>query len=104
MKGTQMNNGPSAPSLASPSSSASATNATPFGAWVKQQRKALDITQEELSERIGCSIQAIRKIESGERRPSRPVAELLVECLRVPQDERAVFVQFARAGEQTDSP
>jgi transcriptional regulator with XRE-family HTH domain len=94
-----MNESTSATSL-TPSSSTPAASVATFGAWLKQQRKALDITQDDLAERIGCSIQAIRKIESGERRPSRQVAELLAETLRVPPDERATFVQFARSGER----
>src|SRR5262245_3373585 len=96
------------PTSLTPSSTSDSTestrSATAFGTWLKQQRKTLDITQEDLSERIGCSIQAIRKIESGERRPSRQVAELLAECLRVPADERAAFVHFARTGEQAGAP
>src|SRR4051794_11006743 len=40
-----------------------------FGRWLKQSRHALDLTQEALAEQIGCSVQTIRKIESGERRP-----------------------------------
>ena len=47
-----------------------------FGAWIQQRRKALDLTQDELARRVGCSPSAIRKIESDERRPSRQVAEL----------------------------
>ena len=36
-----------------------------FGDWLKARRKALDLTQEELAQRAGCSIFALRKIESG---------------------------------------
>ena len=36
-----------------------------FGEWVKQRRKALDLTQDGLAQRAGCSIFALRKIESG---------------------------------------
>ena len=49
----------------------------PFGAWLKARRKALDLRQEDLAFRVGCSFKTIEKIESGERRPSRQVAELL---------------------------
>jgi predicted ATPase/DNA-binding XRE family transcriptional regulator len=68
-----------------------------FGAWIQQRRKALDLTQDELARRVGCSPSAIRKIESDERRPSRQVAELLAEHLRIPPDQREVFLQVARA-------
>jgi Helix-turn-helix len=49
---------------------------TPFGQWLSQQRQARDLTQEELAERIGCSDSSIQKIEVGDRRPSKQVAEL----------------------------
>src|SRR4051794_18077730 len=72
-------------------------NATmPFGQWLKQRRKELDLTQEELAERLGCSKIAIRKLEAGARRPSRQVAELLADLLKVPAIEIEAFVSFAR--------
>jgi predicted ATPase/transcriptional regulator with XRE-family HTH domain len=72
------------------------TNAISFGTWLRQRRKALDLTQEDLAERADCSITTIRKFESSERRPSREVAELLGECLGIPPEERQAFVAFAR--------
>jgi WD40 repeat protein/transcriptional regulator with XRE-family HTH domain len=68
----------------------------PLGAWIKQRRKVLDLSQEELAERVGCSTEMIRKIESGLRRPSKQVADLLSEHLNVPAGERARFVQQMR--------
>jgi transcriptional regulator with XRE-family HTH domain len=44
-----------------------------FDNWVKRCRKALDLTQQELDQRIGCSHSLIFKIESDERGPSRQV-------------------------------
>ena len=41
-----------------------------FGNWLKRKRKALDLTQAELGDQVGCSAAAIRKIEAEERRPS----------------------------------
>lgn len=41
-----------------------------FGDWLKRRRQGLDLTQAELAERAGCSVFALRKIETGERRPS----------------------------------
>lgn len=67
-----------------------------FGAWLKSHRKGLDLTQEELAERIGCSLIAIRKIEADERRPSRQIAELLAGLFRIPPEEREEFISFAR--------
>jgi predicted ATPase/transcriptional regulator with XRE-family HTH domain len=73
------------------------TDGTAFGAWLKQRRNALGLAQKELAEQAGCSAVMIEKIESGERRPSSQVAEMLAECLNVPADERRAFVEFTRA-------
>jgi transcriptional regulator with XRE-family HTH domain len=70
---------------------------TSFGRWLRQRRKALDLTQEVLADRVGCSISAIRKIENDERRPSRQIASLLAESLEIPPEEREIFIKVARA-------
>jgi len=67
-----------------------------FGAWVTRQRKALNLTREQLARRIGCSVPGLRKIESDERRPSRQMAELLADCLQIPLDQRPTFLRVAR--------
>ncbi len=67
-----------------------------FGEWLKQRRKALDLTQEELAERAGCSIFALRKIESGERRPSKQLAGLLATALEISEEEKTTFIRVAR--------
>jgi predicted ATPase/transcriptional regulator with XRE-family HTH domain len=67
-----------------------------FGNWVKRRRKTLDLTQQELAQRVGCSMATIVKIESDERRPSRQVAELLAEHLRIPADQWELFRTVAR--------
>jgi len=67
-----------------------------FGEWVKKRRKALDLTQEELAQRAGCSVFAVRKIESGERRPSKQLAELFAKALEIPLDEEQTFIRVAR--------
>ena len=72
------------------------TGQTSFGTWLRERRKALDLTQEQLAIRIDCSFETIRKIESGVRRPSRQIAELLAEVLAIPEEQRAEFVRFAR--------
>src|SRR5207247_4294025 len=68
-----------------------------FGQWLRQSRKRLDLTQAELPLRAGCSTGTIRKLESGELRPSRQLAEILAGQLAIAPDERAAFVRFARA-------
>jgi predicted ATPase/transcriptional regulator with XRE-family HTH domain len=67
-----------------------------FGEWIKQRRKLLDLTQDELARKTGCSASALRKIESGERRPSKQLAELLADSLKVPSEEKRDFIRVAR--------
>ncbi|HET9224081.1 MAG TPA: tetratricopeptide repeat protein, partial [Roseiflexaceae bacterium] len=68
-----------------------------FGYWVRRRRKALDLTQAELAQRVGCAMVTIKKIEADERRPSRQVAERLAQMLAIPGDQRDRFLQAARA-------
>jgi predicted ATPase/transcriptional regulator with XRE-family HTH domain len=67
-----------------------------FGTWIKHRRKTLDLTQQELADRVGCSLSLIFKIESDERRPSRQIAGLLAEHLAIPSEKRSLFMQIAR--------
>jgi predicted ATPase/DNA-binding XRE family transcriptional regulator len=67
-----------------------------FGAWIKQRRKALDMTQRELGLRASCSAETIQKIEAGALKPSRQLAELLANSLDVAGEEREAFVRLAR--------
>jgi WD40 repeat protein/transcriptional regulator with XRE-family HTH domain len=68
-----------------------------FGRWLQRRRKALDLTQEELAQRVGCAAETLRKIEADVRRPSRQIAERLAEALEIPEPDRAAFVKAARA-------
>src|SRR5262245_18427324 len=74
------------------------SDSTSFGAWLKRRRKALDLTQDALARRVGCSVVSIRKFEAEQQRPSRQLAELLAVQLQIPPDECVTFVQFARHG------
>jgi transcriptional regulator with XRE-family HTH domain len=67
-----------------------------FGDWVRQRRRALDITQAELARWVGCAAITIRKIEREERRPSRQMAELLAQNLAIPDNELDAFLRLAR--------
>src|SRR5260221_14284037 len=67
-----------------------------FGDWLRQQRRALDLTQEELAGQVGCSAITLRKLEAEERRPSKQIAERLADVLQVPPGERPDFLRFAR--------
>ena len=67
-----------------------------FSAWLKRRRRALDLTQVELARRVGCSVGALRKIESGDRRPSKQLAALLAKALELSEEDQLVFIQVAR--------
>lgn len=67
-----------------------------FGEWLKLRRKALDMTQDELARRAACSVGALRKIESGERRPSKQLAALLAQALEIPNEDQGTFIRVAR--------
>src|SRR5690349_15858824 len=68
-----------------------------FGDWLRQSRKALDLTQEALAAQVGCSRVTIRKIEGHTLRPSAQIAARLAAVLGIPVAEQAIFVQWARA-------
>src|SRR5450432_597385 len=67
-----------------------------FGQWLRQRRKTMDTTCEDLAGRIGCAASTLYKIEADTRRPSRQIAELLAQHLNIPPDEHAAFIRFAR--------
>jgi class 3 adenylate cyclase/tetratricopeptide (TPR) repeat protein len=73
-----------------------------FGAWVRQRRRALDLTREELAAHIGCAAVTIRHIETDERRPSKQLAARLADCLQLSAEERVAFLQAARGVLATD--
>lgn len=68
-----------------------------FGYWLRRRRKALDLTQGALAQKVCCSGFTIRKIEADERRPSRRLAERLATALTIPEDEQRDFLDAARA-------
>jgi predicted ATPase/class 3 adenylate cyclase len=73
-----------------------------FGAWVRQRRRALDLTLEELAAQIGCAAVTIRHIETDQRRPSKQLAARLADGLQISADERTAFLQAARGELATD--
>lgn len=73
-----------------------------FGNWVKRRRRALDLTQQNLAKRVGCSASLIFKIESDERRPSRQIVELLAQHLEIPPDQHTLFLKVARQEKEVD--
>ncbi|HEX6289427.1 MAG TPA: helix-turn-helix transcriptional regulator [Herpetosiphonaceae bacterium] len=73
-----------------------------LGSWIRQRRKALDLTQAALAGCVGCADVTIRKLEAAVTRPSRQLAARLAACLEIPPDERAVFLQVARGERRPD--
>ncbi len=72
-----------------------------FGAWLRRRRKALDLTQQQLSDQAGCAVSTLVKIENETRRPSREMAERLADVLEISIKERAAFLNAARRHEPT---
>jgi transcriptional regulator with XRE-family HTH domain len=79
-----------------------AEGTTFFGQWLRQRRRSLDLTQTELADMVGCSVVTIRKVEVGERRPSRQMAILLANKLGIADEERPAFVRFARTDQEPE--
>ncbi len=67
-----------------------------FGKWLRQRRRTLDLTQEELAHQVGCAPITIRKFEGDEMRPSKQLALSLSGPLGVPSNQREDFIRFAR--------
>jgi predicted ATPase/DNA-binding XRE family transcriptional regulator len=75
-----------------------------FGEWLRYQRKTLDLTRDKLAWQVGCSFETIKKIESGDLKPSVQLAELIASTLSVPVSEQPAFVRFARDNQATAHP
>ena len=75
---------------------------TTFGAWLRQRRRRLDLTQEALARLAGCATITLKKIEQDERRPSQELAERLAEILAIPLADRSRFLKTARGNLAVD--
>lgn len=67
-----------------------------FGEWVRQRRRMLDLTQQELADQVGCARITLRRIESDSLKPSKELAQILLEKLAVPPTKGEVWLRFAR--------
>ena len=74
-----------------------------FGEWLRHRRRELDLTQAELGHQVGCARITIRKLEADQMHPSRQLAEVLIERIGVPGEERENFIRFARGEQPTGS-
>jgi predicted ATPase/transcriptional regulator with XRE-family HTH domain len=68
-----------------------------FGEWVRRRRRALDLTQAELADRVACATVTVRKVESDERRPSKVMAQRLADALELDEKDVARFLASARS-------
>lgn len=76
----------------------------PFYEWLKKRRRALDLSVDELSQRVACSPNTLRKLETGDRRPSRELAERLSQHLQIAPEELTAFLVYARSGSTEAAP
>src|SRR5690242_16347241 len=67
-----------------------------FGRWLRQQRRALDLTQKALADQVGCAEITVRRMEADKYKPSNELALVLFEKLGIPEPERSQWVRFAR--------
>lgn len=67
-----------------------------FGVWLRERRRALDVTQKELAQRVECAEITVRKIEANRLRPSRHLASAMLKNLNVPRREHETLIQLAR--------
>ena len=67
-----------------------------FGEWLRQRRRILDLTQQELADQAGCARITLRRIESGGLKPSKELADILLAKLGIPGPERPDWILFAR--------
>jgi transcriptional regulator with XRE-family HTH domain len=72
-------------------------------ALAPERRKACDLTQELLAEKVNYSIETIKKIEAGKLRPGKQLVERLAECLELEMEERTAFLKAARAEPRPNS-
>jgi len=68
-----------------------------FGALLRARRGEAGLTQEELAERSGLSVRAIRDLEHGRvARPRRETVRMLATALGLPEDGHEELLQLAR--------
>src|SRR6266851_5494607 len=75
-----------------------------FGQRLRGLRRDLDLSQAEIADRGGCSVNTVRKLESDERRPSRELATRLAEVFELSPRERADFLRLARGTQSVTRP
>ena len=72
------------------------TDEIPFGEWLRKQRRTRDLTRQALADQAGCAEISLRRIEKGTLKPSKELAQILLEKLGIPELERPQWILFAR--------
>ena len=72
------------------------TEHPPFGEWLRKQRRALDLSRQQLADQTGCAEITLRRIEGGTLKPSRELAAILLENVGISKDDLEQWVRFAR--------
>lgn len=67
-----------------------------FGEWLRKQRRALDLSRQDLAHQAGCAEITVRRIETGTLKPSKELATVLLEKVGIPQNDLEQWVRFAR--------
>src|SRR5688572_7910251 len=73
-----------------------------FGVWLRKQRRALDISRQTFANQVGCAEVTLRRIEAGTLKPSKQLAQMILEKLGIPEIDRSQWIAFARG--RSDSP
>jgi transcriptional regulator with XRE-family HTH domain len=68
----------------------------PFGTLLRRYRTAAGLSQEDLAERAGLSVDAVSAHERGRCRPYRDTVQRLAEALALPPHDRRAFEAAAR--------
>ena len=68
----------------------------PFGKWLRNQRRSLDLSRQALADGAGCAEITLRRIESGSLKPSKELAAILLSKVGIPEAEHAAWIRFAR--------
>lgn len=71
-------------------------NTLTFGKLLKLRRNFLDLTQAEVAQRAQCATETVRKLEAGNRRASKAVAQALAAALELEGGARTEFLRMAR--------
>jgi non-specific serine/threonine protein kinase len=69
---------------------------SPFGFWLRKQRRALDLSRQAFADQVGCAEVTLRRIEAGTLKPSKELANIILERLGIDETSRPGWISFAR--------